>query len=88
MKKITMILSTAVCAFSWAGADCQKHDKKEWIPEAEMKKKITDMGYEIKEFKVDGNCYEIYGYEGKGKDKKKVEIYFDTKTAAIVKKGD
>jgi len=39
-------------------------------------------GYKIDKFKIDGNCYEIYG---SNKDGKKVEIYFDTKTLAVVK---
>ena len=86
MKLLLGISLATLSTLAWAGADCKKHDKKDWIPEADMKKKIQDMGYEIKKFKIDGNCYEIYGYEGKDKDKKKVEIYFDTKTAEIVKK--
>ncbi|HKU71482.1 MAG TPA: PepSY domain-containing protein, partial [Burkholderiales bacterium] len=32
--------------------------------------------------KVDGDCYEIYGTNKEGK---KVEIYFDTKSLAVVK---
>ncbi len=47
-----------------------------------MKKRLESQGYTIKKFKVDGNCYEIYG---KNKEGKKVEIYFDTKTGDIVK---
>lgn len=86
MKKLLGISTFVFAASAWAGANCQKHDKKDWIPETEMKKKIEAMGYSIKKFKIDGDCYEIYGYEGTGKDKKKVEIYFDTKTAAVVKK--
>lgn len=86
MKQFLTVLALSLCGSAWAGADCQKHEKKDWIPEADMKKKIEDMGYTIKKFKIDGNCYEIYGFEGKGKEQKKVEIYFDTKTAAIVKK--
>ena len=88
MKKLLTLAALALTSSAWAGANCKKHDKKEWIPEADMKKKIEGMGYEIKQFKVSGDCYEIYGFEGKGKDKKQVEIYFDTKTAEIVKKGD
>ena len=41
----------------------------------------SGQGYKIDKFKIDGNCYEIYGSE----DGKKVEIYFDTKTLDIVK---
>ncbi len=86
MKTLLSISALLFASSAWAGANCTKHDKKDWIPEAEMKKKIEDMGYTIKKFKIDGDCYEIYGFEGKGKEQKKVEIYFDTKTAAIVKK--
>ena len=38
--------------------------------------------YKIAKFKVDGNCYEIYGTN---KDGKKVEIYFDTRSLDVVK---
>jgi hypothetical protein len=31
------------------------------MPEADAKAKIQEQGYNIKKFKVDGNCYEIYG---------------------------
>ena len=43
----------------------------------DAKTKIAAMGYAINVFKVDGNCYEIYGHNKEGK---KVEIYYDTKT--------
>ncbi|WP_066740955.1 PepSY domain-containing protein [Cupriavidus sp. D384] len=67
---------------AFAGANCEKHPKSEWMPEADAKAKIEAQGYNIKKFKVDGNCYEIYGTT---KDGKKAEIYFDTKTLDIVK---
>ncbi|MGL6047210.1 MAG: PepSY domain-containing protein, partial [Vogesella sp.] len=50
--------------------------------EADFKKKLTAEGYQIKKFKVSGNCYEIYG---KNKEGKKVEIYFDPVSGAAVK---
>lgn len=65
-----------------AGANCKKHPKEKWIPEAEMKKKIEAEGYKIKIFKVDGNCYEIYGWDKAGK---KTEVYFDTLDGSVVK---
>lgn len=67
---------------AFAGANCEKHPKSEWMSEADAKAKIEAQGYNIKKFKVDGNCYEIYGTT---KDGKKAEIYFDTKTLDIVK---
>jgi hypothetical protein len=65
-----------------ASADCAVHPKEEWASEDTLKQVLSEEGYTIKKFKVDGNCYEIYG---RNKEGKKVEIYFDTKTLAIVK---
>ena len=67
---------------AFAKADCKAYPKDEWMKADEAKAKIAAQGYQIKKFKVDGNCYEIYG---QNKDGKKVEIYFDTKTLAVVK---
>jgi hypothetical protein len=65
-----------------ASADCPVYPKEEWASEETLKKVLKEEGYTIKKFKVDGNCYEIYG---RNKEGKKVEIYFDTKTLAIIK---
>jgi hypothetical protein len=65
-----------------AGAKCEPHPRTEWIKEADAKAKLEAGGYKIRKFKVDGQCYEIYGWNKEGK---KVEIYFDTKTLGIVK---
>ncbi|MES2181652.1 MAG: PepSY domain-containing protein [Pseudomonadota bacterium] len=65
-----------------ASADCPVYPKAEWASEDTLKQALKDEGYSIKKFKVDGNCYEMYGTNKEGK---KVEIYFDTKTLAIIK---
>lgn len=44
--------------------------------------RIAAQGYTITKFKVDGNCYELYGKNAAGK---KVEIYYDAKTLEPVK---
>lgn len=47
-----------------------------------QKKGLEAQGYQIKTFKVSkGQCYEIYGFDKAGK---KVEIYFDPVTAAVL----
>lgn len=86
MKKIlcsvlmaaTMMQSMAV----FAAADCKAYPKEEWASEDTLKEALEAEGYTIKKFKIDGNCYEIYG---RSKEGKKVEIYFDMKSLAIVK---
>jgi hypothetical protein len=65
-----------------ASADCPAYPKEEWGAESTLKQALKDEGYKIKKFKIDGNCYEMYGLNKEGK---KVEIYFDMKTFAIVK---
>jgi hypothetical protein len=83
MKRV--VLTVVVAAFSgsaFAAADCKRHPKNEWMSEADAKAKIQAQGYRINKFKVDGNCYEIYGTNSAGK---KAEIYFDTKTLEVVK---
>ena len=86
MKHIVLAaMLGAAATFSsaaFAKADCKPYPKAEWMQEAEAKGKIEAQGYTINKFKVDGNCYEIYG---KNKEGKKVEIYFDAKTLEPVK---
>jgi len=74
--------ASMLCAPAFAKADCKAYPKAERMTEADAKAKIQAQGYTIAKFKVDGNCYEIYG---KNKDGKKVEIYYDMKTLEPVK---
>ena len=79
---IAVAALAALSSTAWAGANCPKYPKNEWMPQAEAKAKIEAQGYRISKFKVDGNCYEIYGFNKEGK---KAEVYFDAKTLAVVK---
>ena len=86
MKQIILAATLGIVALSptavFAKANCKPYPKAEWMSEADAKAKIQDQGYVIRKFKVDGNCYEIYG---KNKEGKKVEIYFDAKTLEPVR---
>jgi hypothetical protein len=82
MKLLVAVLAAALSTAAFAKADCKAYPKSEWMKEADAKAKIEAQGYTINKFKVDGNCYEIYG---KNKEGKKVEIYFDAKTLDVVK---
>lgn len=77
----TLVLLSAATATAWAGPTCNV-PREQWMGEAAFKAKIEAQGYQIKTFKVSkGQCYEIYGFDKAGK---KVEIYFDPATAAIL----
>ena len=79
---VALSLSAVVSTPVFAKANCKAYPKAEWMKEADAKAKIEAQGYTISKFKVDGNCYEIYGRNKAGK---KVEIYYDAKTLEPVK---
>ena len=75
----TLLLAAAGAAI--AGPACSVPADK-WMKEADFKSRIEAQGYQIKTFKVSkGQCYEIYGFDKAGK---RVEIYFDPATAAVL----
>lgn len=82
LKFLALCVALAVSGTAFAKADCPAHPKSEWMKESDARAQLEAEGYNIKKFKVDGNCYEIYGHNKAGK---KVEIYYDTKTLAVVK---
>ncbi|HYD46910.1 MAG TPA: PepSY domain-containing protein [Terriglobales bacterium] len=81
-KKAVVVAALLAPGLAWADADCVSHPKAEWKSEAEARAHFEGQGYKINKLKVSGNCYEIYGFTKGGK---KAEIYFDTKTLAVVK---
>ncbi|MEO7727001.1 MAG: PepSY domain-containing protein [Burkholderiales bacterium] len=82
MKSVLILFLTMSTGAAFAAAKCPKYEKNEWMSQADAKAKIEAQGYKIDKFKIDGNCYEIYGTN---KDGKKAEVYFDAKTLDIVK---
>jgi len=80
--RLLFALFTLLPLQALAGADCPVYPKSEWASEDTLKQALNEEGYTIKKFKMDGNCYEIYGRNKQGK---RVEIYFDAKTLAIIK---
>ncbi|GJH07856.1 PepSY domain-containing protein [Caballeronia novacaledonica] len=82
LKILALSLALGFSGVAFAKADCTAHPKNEWMKESDAKAQLESQGYKIRKFKVDGNCYEIYGHDKNGK---KVEIYYDTKTLAVVK---
>ena len=76
-----MVLGSQALAHS--KVECTTEPKDKWQDQTAFQDKLKADGYKIKVFKVTkGNCYEIYGWDKEGK---KVEIYFNPITAAVVK---
>jgi hypothetical protein len=80
----TLFAATAIALLTtsaFASPTC-KVPEAQWMKEADFKAKLAAEGYQIKTFKVtQGKCYEIYGIDKAGK---KVEIYFDPATGAVL----
>lgn len=82
ITRAALVASALIMSSGMAVAgSCTEEPQDKWLKEDEMKGKILEMGYKIDVFKVDGTCYEIYG---ENKDGKKVEVYFNPVTAAVV----
>ena len=81
LKLLTALLATVAATSAFAGPTCNVPQEK-WMKESDFRARMEAQGYQIKTFKVSkGNCYEIYGFDKAGK---KVEIYFDPATAAVL----
>ena len=85
MKKIALTSAVAALLLSqnvFAGADCPAAPKDQWMSRLDMQKMIVnEYGFSIEKFKIDDNCYEIYGRSPEGR----IEVYFNPVDGAIVK---
>jgi hypothetical protein len=54
-------------------ATCDSGPKSGWKSEGQLEKKLADMKWKVRRIKVDGGCYEVYGFNDKGE---RVEAYF------------
>lgn len=76
------ILLAAAPAMASDSARCGNAPRAQWLPEATIISKVTDLGYSITRVKVDDGCYEIKGTDKNGA---KVELYVDPATGEVVK---
>lgn len=84
MKNLALLIAgLLVSSSAFAGPTCTTEAKDKWQDQAKFQENLKAQGYKIKVFKVTkGDCYEIYGWDKEGK---KVEIYFNPISGAIVK---
>lgn len=82
MKAVLALIALTTSLSALAAPDCTSEPKSKWMPEAKLQEKLKAEGYQIKKFKVEDSCYEIYGRDKAGK---KVEIYFNPVNGDVVK---
>ena len=77
-----VLLALAAAAAQAQHAEkCEPIPKEEWKPQAELERKLTDMGWKISRVKITNGCYEVYGKNEKGGN---VETFFHPKTFEVV----
>ena len=71
----------AIASIGVAGATglatCDSGSPDGWQPQEKLAAMLKEKGWEIRNIKVDGGCYEVYALDDKGN---KVEAYFHPKT--------
>jgi|GEM_PF-393378 len=81
---ILSLLATSAVVF--ADPTCTKEPESKWMSFEQAQQQVKDMGYKIKKFKkTKTSCYELYGYNSKGK---KTEIYFNPVDMSKVKEEE
>ncbi|MDH4439147.1 MAG: PepSY domain-containing protein [Rhizobium sp.] len=79
---LSLITFVSFAGFAQAedeGAKCDA-PKDKWMTEEAMKAKATELGYDVRQVKVENGCYEVYGI----KDGQKVEAIFNPATGEQV----
>ena len=54
---------------------------KEWKLREDLEDKLKEEGWDVRKIKIDNGCYEVYGFDKKGR---KREAYFNPKTFELV----
>jgi hypothetical protein len=54
-------------------ATCDSGRPSGWQPIAKLEKLLADAKWQVRRIKIDGGCYEVYGFNDKGE---RVEAYF------------
>jgi hypothetical protein len=76
-KARMLVLATMVLAspasYATGRATCDSGPPSGWQPIAKLEKLLADAKWQVRRIKIDGGCYEVYGFNAKGE---RVEAYF------------
>ncbi|MEZ5870691.1 MAG: PepSY domain-containing protein [Nitratireductor sp.] len=62
--------------------DCGSVPQAQWMSKEVLTQKATELGYTVRNVKVEDGCYEVYGIDSKGA---RVEAYFHPATGEVVR---
>jgi len=67
----------ASAAFAHGNVSCPVVAKEDKRPQMELQRKLEGDGWKVRVVKNYNNCYEVYGFDGKGE---KIEAFFNPKS--------
>ena len=76
------VLTAATPLLASESGRCGDTPREQWLPEATIKAKVTELGYEVRKIETDDGCYEVKATDKNGA---KVELYVHPATGEIVK---
>lgn len=82
-KFITAAIALALLsapAFA-SGTKCNSPSQDQWMSTAELTTKYTEKGYDVKNFKVEDGCFEIYALNAEGT---RVELLVDPMSGELL----
>jgi hypothetical protein len=83
---LALALGTLTALPALASDTCPAHPKDQWLKPEQIKAKAEELGYTVRSVGEEDGCLEVKGMDKNGK---RVEVYFDPVTAAVVKtKGE
>jgi hypothetical protein len=88
LRKITVavLLATTIASMQVASATglatCDSGSPDTWQSQDKLTAMLKEKGWEVRNVKVDGGCYEVYAIDDKGE---RVEAYFHPVTLEPVK---
>ena len=83
MPKFIRPLAALACALAAHGAlahgsvECPIEPREQWRPQMELQRTLVDQGWRVRQVKLQGSCYEVYGFDAKGT---RVEAFFNPRT--------
>lgn len=85
MKKLLAIALLTVAAVGGVAhaeddAKCGNVPMEKWMGQDAIKAKAVELGFDVRQIKIEDGCYEVYGI----KDGNKVEVLFNPETGAQV----
>lgn len=81
---LALVLGAVAPAIASEDARCGNTPRDKWLPEATIKTKVSDLGYEVRKIEADDGCYEVKGVDKNGA---KVKLYLNPATGEVVKPG-